>query len=239
MNELKLSERLQTVAEEIPVGEKMADIGSDHAYLPSYLCITGRVTHAIAGEVADGPFASAIAQVKTLGLEGSISVRKGDGLDILSPGEVESIVIAGMGGKLIRDILERGKEKLEGVNRLILQPNVASEIVRCWLKDNGWELKKETILEEDEKIYEILTADRGDGHAPYRDIGEAGYRFGPFLLKEKNEVFRKKWKAELDKWRLINRQMARADETKEIAERRKQMKKKILEMEEILNGEDG
>lgn len=239
MNELKLSMRLMAVANEVPVGSTVADIGSDHAYLPCYLCLKGRIRYAVAGEVAEGPFSSALSQVHTLGLEDFISVRRGDGLEILKPDEVGTIVIAGMGGKLIRNILQQGKEKLTNVQRLVMQPNVASDLVRHWLAENGWELKKESILEEDGQTYEVLVSERGDGYRPYRDLGDTGFLYGPFLMMEKNDAFQKKWKAELQKWRIINRQMARADETEAIAERRKQMKKKILETEEMLNGEDG
>lgn len=239
MNELNLSQRLMVVANGIPGGHTVADIGSDHAYLPCYLCLKGKIQYAVAGEVADGPYNSAISQVKALGLENKISVRKGNGLEVIHADEVETIVIAGMGGKLIKDILEDGREKLAGVHRLVLQPNVAAEMIRYWLAENGWELKAESILEEDGKIYEVLVAERGDGFQPYQGMEDAGFQYGPFLMKDKNEAFCEKWKSELQKWRIINRQMARADETREIAERRKHMRKKILETEAMLNGEDG
>ncbi|HET7579367.1 MAG TPA: tRNA (adenine(22)-N(1))-methyltransferase TrmK [Bacillales bacterium] len=232
----KLSERLRVVAEDIPYGSTMADIGSDHAYLPCFLCSRGQVKGAVAGEVADGPFHSASVAVREQSLEDMISVRKGDGLAVITPGEVDVVVVAGMGGKLISDILERGKEKLLGVKRLVLQPNVAAEVVRAWLMEQDWELKKERIMEEAGKIYEILIAEPGDGGAPYQSAGKAGFRFGPFLMQEKSPVFQKKWRAEIKKWKRIEAQLDQAAETEERARRKQILRQKIRETEEMLNG---
>ncbi len=140
MNEVKLSKRLEEVVREIPVGSTVADIGSDHAYLPCYTIINNIATKAVAGEVVDGPFRSAQATVAESGLQDKVDVRKGNGLAVIAPGEVDVITVAGMGGALIRDILESGKEKLEGVTRLILQPNIAAHHIREWFIENGWEL---------------------------------------------------------------------------------------------------
>ena len=115
MNSENLSKRLHTVASFIPKDSILADIGSDHAYLPCYAVHAGIVQKAIAGEVADGPWSSAHNQVLEEGFEQKISVRKGDGLDVLSPNEATCITIAGMGGTLISNILDRGTDMLDGV----------------------------------------------------------------------------------------------------------------------------
>jgi tRNA (adenine22-N1)-methyltransferase len=233
MNEFRLSKRLETVVSFIPKGAKLADIGSDHAYLPCYAYLHGYITKAVAGEVADGPLRSAKQQVERTGLKDVISVRKGDGLEVIQPGEVDCITIAGMGGTLIANILESGKDKLSGVKRLILQPNVGAHIVRKWLMDHDWELIAEHILEEEGKIYEVLVAEKGDGRRPYVNI-EAELLLGPFLLKEKNDVFFKKWNNELAHWKQIVRQLKEKAETESAIAKKRELEKKIKIVEEAL-----
>ncbi|UOE75416.1 tRNA (adenine(22)-N(1))-methyltransferase [Parageobacillus thermoglucosidasius] len=233
MNEFRLSKRLETVASFIPKGATLADIGSDHAYLPCYAYLHGYITKAVAGEVADGPFRSAKLQVERTGLQDVISVRKGDGLEVIQPGEVDCITIAGMGGTLIANILEAGKDKLSGVKRLILQPNVGAHIVRKWLIDHQWELMAECILEEEGKIYEVLVAEKGDGKRPYRNM-EAELLLGPFLLKEKNDAFLKKWNNELAHWKRIVRQLDEKAETESAISKKRELEKKIMLVEEAL-----
>jgi tRNA (adenine22-N1)-methyltransferase len=233
MNEFRLSKRLQTVASFIPKGAKLADIGSDHAYLPCYAYLHGYITQAVAGEVADGPLRSAKQQVERTGLKDVISVRKGDGLEVIQPGEVDCITIAGMGGTLIANILESGKDKLSGVKRLILQPNVGAHIVRKWLMDHDWELIAERILEEEGKIYEVLVAEKGDGKRPYVNI-ETELLLGPFLLKEKNDVFFKKWNNELAHWKQIVRQLKEKAETESAIAKKRELEKKIKIVKEAL-----
>jgi tRNA (adenine22-N1)-methyltransferase len=233
MNELKLSKRLETVASFIPKKSRMADIGSDHAYLPCYAYLNGYITMAVAGEITDGPLRSAREQVKKTGLEHVISVRKGDGLEVIEPNEVDCITIAGMGGTLIKNILDAGKEKLSGVRRLILQPNVGAHVVREWLINHDWELIAERILEEDGKIYEVLVAEKGDGKKPYNSL-EAGILLGPFLMKEQNDAFQKKWHQELKHWKKIIAQLDEKAVTDEGLAKRAELERKIQLVEGVL-----
>ena len=234
MNESNLSKRLSLVAQQIPHGSRLADIGSDHAYLPCYALKTGLITSAIAGEVNDGPFQSAVEQVNKLGFEQQIFVRKGNGLEVISKGEVDVITIAGMGGPLIASILEAGKEKLDHVKRLVLQPNVAANQIRVWLEANGWFLINEVILEEDGIIYEILIAEKA-GESPY---SEEGYQLeiilGPFLMKQRNEIFIKKWTAELAEWRKIVNQFEKAKQTDEVNKKKQELLERIKRVEEVI-----
>lgn len=205
--------------EQIPEGSRLADIGSDHALLPVAAAQTGRVVAAVAGEVNQGPLDAASKQVAEAELSSIISVRLGDGLEVISPGEVNVITIAGMGGGLIASILDKGQDKLQGVKLLILQPNVGEDLLRRWLLEHGWVLISEMIIEEDRKIYEILKAVPED--APGTVTNQVLYqeqewnveefegklnitkelllRMGPWLLKQPSEVFFTKWEDELCK----------------------------------------
>lgn len=234
MNEVKLSKRLEEVVREIPVGSTVADIGSDHAYLPCYTIIHNIATKAVAGEVVDGPFRSAQATVAESGLQDKVDVRKGNGLAVIAPGEVDVITIAGMGGALIRDILENGKEKLNGVTRLILQPNIAAHHIREWFIENGWELINEKIIKEDGKIYEILVGEKGEPIAPYHTNKEAELFMGPFLMKEKGEAFVEKWENELKNFQNIEKQLERATESEETKVKRADVLAKMKMIEEVL-----
>jgi tRNA (adenine22-N1)-methyltransferase len=238
LNTDKLSVRLSKVANYVPEGARMADIGSDHAYLPCYLAKNGKISSAIAGEVAEGPFHSAEKNVLAEGLADTIAVRKGDGLEVIQPSEVDCITIAGMGGALITSILDNGKDKLDSVKRLILQPNISAISIRTWLIANNWELIAEEIIEEDSKIYEILVAERGDPRKPYQEKRDEGLLLGPYLLKQKNEIFKKKWTAEMNNWQRIYQALAGASETIETIEKRKELLNKISLVEEVLNNEE-
>jgi tRNA (adenine22-N1)-methyltransferase len=236
VNELKLSQRLLTVANHIPKDAILADIGSDHAYLPCYAALKGLIKRGIAGELNDGPYRSAQNQVTQLKLQQIIKVRKGNGFEVIAPKEVTTVTIAGMGGQLIQTILENGKDKLDGVERLILQPNVGAHVVRNWLYENGWQLIAEDIIEEDDKIYEVLVAVPGDGKKPYRFLA-IEILVGPFLLKQRGEVFVKKWTQELDNWNRIYEQMKQAAPNDELQKRKANLLQTIQTVEEVLNDE--
>lgn len=208
---IKISKRLLEISRLLPKGAKFVDVGSDHAYLPCYVCLQDEKASAIAGEVNVGPYNSAVENVKKYGLEKRISVRLGDGLEVVKPEDhYKQLVIAGMGGGLITQILEEGKDKLSPMEKLILQPNINSRKVRVWLKQYGFILVHERILEENGHIYEILVAER-TGKDPYEEsIIEKQLLFGPYLLLEKPQLFQTKWLNEGKKLAKVIEQMKQA-----------------------------
>lgn len=159
---LILSPRLKIIAESIQGFETMADIGSDHAYLPIYLIKHKRVKSAIVTDVNSGPVSIAKERLKSNKVEARISVRQGDGLLVIKPGEAEVIVIAGMGGILIKDILDKGVKVAQSARLLVLQPMRDSDKIRKWLLENSFEIIDEELVKDQDKIYEVIWARPAD-----------------------------------------------------------------------------
>lgn len=194
MNEHTLSMRLERVAAHVPNGARLADIGSDHAYLPVALVRRGVIDAALAGEVATTPFQAAERTVRDNGLEQQITVRLADGLAAIEArGGITAISLCGMGGETIRDILEAGKAHLSGAERLILQPNGGEQPLRLWLMRNGYRIVSEELLHENRFYYEIIVAERAD---PVVYTAEQLF-FGPLLMQARSQVFLAKWQRAL------------------------------------------
>ena len=208
MDALQLSRRLATVASYVRDGARLADIGSDHAYLPANLLLNKHISFAIAGEVAQGPLDNVQTEINRHRLGDVLVPRLANGLAAVTPEDlIDTVTIAGMGGPLIRHILEQGPTQLAGVQRLVLEPNVGEATVREWLAANQFQIVAERILAEDGHTYEILCADRVDHQVTYTT---AEQMFGPFLLAEKSPVFIAKWQRELQRVNAAVAQMQRA-----------------------------
>lgn len=233
--QVTLDRRLKRVVDFIPVGSILADIGSDHAYVPCYLVQQGIVERAIAGEVNHGPMEAAIAQVRLIGASEKIDVRLGDGLAVLKEDEATCISICGMGGSLIRSILENGRDKLGAVERLVLQPNVDGQHVREWLLASGFMLVTETIVEENDKIYEILVGEPGTETRYSADETERTWQlmFGPELLGTRPEPFKLKWSREADKLDYVLGQMAAGAQTEALIRKQEEFKTLRDKMREV------
>jgi tRNA (adenine22-N1)-methyltransferase len=183
--------RLERVAAHVPAGARLADIGSDHCYLPVALMCRGLITAAVAGEVALTPFYAAERTVRENELSQRITVRLANGLAAIEPGDgITAISLCGMGGERIRDILDSGKARLSGDERLILQPNGGEQPLRQWLMDNGYSILCEEVLRENRFYYEILVAERPAGPVMYS--AEELY-FGPLQLQQRSPAFLAKW----------------------------------------------
>lgn len=231
MNTERLSNRLASVASFVEQGSVVADIGSDHAYLPCYLIRSGKIARAVAGEVAKGPYDSAVRNVRREGLSDFVTVRWADGLFAIEPQDtVDTVTIAGMGGPLIATIMEDGKERLKDVKRIIAQPNIYAKAVREWAMTNGWKIIDEQILKEDGKIYEIIVLEKG-----MANYSELELTVGPFLLASKTDVFLEKWKRESSEWMRVLQSLEKADETDAILMKKEQLKMQIELVEKVLS----
>ena len=208
LNEHTLSMRLERVAAHMPAGARLADIGSDHAYLPVALLRRGAITAAVAGEVALTPFHAAQRTVRENGLERHITVRHANGLAAINPqDDITAISICGMGGETIRDILESGKAHLNGRERLVLQPNGGEQPLRQWLMHNHYRILCEELLRENGFYYEIIVAERA---GPVIYTAEQLY-FGPLQMQARSSLFLGKWQRMLGEKQkvLINLAQAR------------------------------
>ena len=172
-----LQPRLRAIADLVPPGSRLADIGTDHGYIPIDLLLDGRITAAIATDIGELPLDHARRTAKRCGLAEGIDFRLGDGLGPLAPGEADVIVIAGMGGDSIADILAASPWAREGP-LLLLQPMSKAEVLRAFLPENGYRVEAERLAADKGKLYPILTV-QGGAMAP----AAAAEAWGGFLLQ--------------------------------------------------------
>ncbi len=207
-----ISKRLKFLANFIDEGSFFADIGSDHAYLPTFVCLKDKSAEAIAGELNQGPYMKAKSVVDSYNLTDRIEVRQGDGLEVIQDRLVDTIVIAGMGGKLIKSILIKHPLP-QSVKRLVLQPNVDAHLLREYIQLNNIQLEKEYILEENGHFYEVLIISLRTSEKKYT---EKELLFGPMLLQEKSASFIRKWEEELEKVNYIIKQIKEANQINKV-----------------------
>lgn len=193
----ELSTRLQTCLDAVAPLKTIADIGTDHAYLPCVGMMENKLSYAIAADIGIGPLESAKATINRYKLNTKIETRLGGGFSILKPNEVEAVVVAGMGGKLIVSILEESIELTRSFERLILQPNIDANLVRTWLSQHQFKIINEKIVLDEGKFYEIIVAEPTNQDQNYTKLD---LEFGPVLRRESdNDVFKAKWSKELAK----------------------------------------
>lgn len=161
---MELSPRLAAIAAQVPKGAVLADIGTDHAYLPVSLLLDGTISSAFASDVNQGPLDRGRETARQAGVEEKIEFRLADGLDGLDKTKPDVVVLAGMGGELIARILSQVPWTREVL--LLLQPMTAQPELRRWLTGSGYRIEKETLVREGDKLYVILTV-RGGQDAPY------------------------------------------------------------------------
>lgn len=161
MKQPRLMPRLQKIYDIAIPCETVADIGTDHAYIPLCLYLNGKCKRAIASDVGKGPLERAKSTLNEYGAD-NIFLRLGSGLSTLSPKEAEVIIIAGMGGILIGEILNASENIAKTAKQLVLQPMTAVPELREYLINHGYKIEKEYLVREDEKIYTIISVSVGD-----------------------------------------------------------------------------
>lgn len=189
MKNMNLSKRMEAVVSMVsPQSFTVADIGCDHAYVSIALIERNLAKHVIAMDVRKGPLEIAAGNVKRADMEDFIELRLGDGLEKLSPGEADTIIIAGMGGLLVKSILEKGFHKLAYEQKsptLILQPQSDLREVRIFLYSHAYHIVRETMLIEDGKYYTVLHAEPGEEKVKY---SEAEWVYGAWNLENRDDI---------------------------------------------------
>ena len=193
---INLSVRMKMIVGLVPDGVTVADIGTDHGYVASYLVKENKYKKAIATDVNEGPIKRAKKNIDALKLSDKIETRLGDGLDVLVDGEADTVVIAGMGGMLICKMLSEAAEKLTKIDNLILQPQSDIEEVRRHVHKLGFKIERESICMEDGKFYIAMRAVHGEEDPPYTGTE---YRFSRILSEEGGTIFRSYMRMMTDK----------------------------------------
>lgn len=221
MKETQLSKRLQYVADFITPEYILADIGTDHGFVPIYQVKCKGTPKAYAMDINKGPLERADEHIAEAGLKDKIETRLSDGMHKLGRGEAESILIAGMGGELMVKILTEGAHALETAKELILSPHTEADLVRCFIRDSHFVIDREGMVFDAGKYYVVLharRANRDELQKMYvmdslcednRDYAAAGemwksyIRFGKLLIAEKPDVFIEFLNKELNTYRNI------------------------------------
>ena len=201
-----LSKRLECIVEMAGRGDTLCDVGCDHAHVPIRLLQEGRFCRAIGMDVIDGPLGKAKGNLELYGLDDKVELRLSDGLDAFQKGEADTLVITGMGGTLMRDILMREPEKTRSLPALVLGPQSDPDMVRAAVRELGFSLEEERLIYEDGKYYPVLRAVRTmESPEDIRSISEkslfpagtspqlcreAEDLFGPLLLRRKDPVLK-------------------------------------------------
>jgi len=199
---MKLSKRLETIVGMVPqtqVWDCVADVGTDHGFVPIALLELGRAKRALALDVRQGPLWRAQEHIRSHGLEGRIETRLGDGLGPLAAGEADVVVITGMGGELMLRILKEGAHMRGGVRYWVLSPQSELSVFRHGLEELGLAIRQETMLCEDGKYYTVMLAEPGAMH--YAD--EYRYRYGDCLIGARSPVLAELLAREQEQYRQI------------------------------------
>ena len=229
---MKLTPRLQAIAELIPPGSLIADIGTDHAYLPIYLLLEQISQRAIAVDINQAPLEQARQTVAAFNCHQKIALRLGNGLDALREDDgVDTIVIAGLGGRTIAGILKGGQDKLKQFKRIILQPMNESGYLRLFLAQNGLAIVQEELVLEGKRLYEIIMA------RPGQEVEQDPFRLalGPRLLEKQPPLLPLLLKEKIRKLQLVHQSLRRAKK-EDVSEKLRTVQQQLNCLQEVLVG---
>ena len=198
---MELSYRLNKIAQKVTQNGIIADIGTDHAYIPIFLYKNNRIKSGIACDISKGSLQKAKDNIKKYNLQDKIQTRLGNGLEKISlQDNVDTVIIAGMGGMLMIDILEKGKYILENVKELILQPQKDIDKVREYLHKNNFKIIDDEMLKDDGKYYTIIKSIKGKEDILYK---KEEYVFGRFEINNKCQILKEYIEEQLYKMEIV------------------------------------
>ena len=226
---MNLSPRLMAMISFVPVNSIAADIGTDHGYIPVYLIKNGISKKVIASDISYGSLGKAKNYTKISGYENFIETRLGDGLEVIKPFEADTAIIGGMGGLLIRDILNFNKELTNSIQDFILQPMVASEELRRYLYENNFRIIDEKLVKEEDKYYEIIYAKKGKDYIEK----EIFFEIGKKLIENRDPLLQEFVSKKVKYNEEILKDLEGKDSLKSI-ERSEELKEKIQQYKEVL-----
>lgn len=226
---MELSKRLQAVAELVGCHDVVADVGTDHGYIPIYLLKQGKCKRAFAMDVNEGPLLRAKEHLDAYGLQNQVELRLSDGVKKLSIGECDCVVIAGMGGGLTIKILEEGKDIFQNLNEFVLQPQSEIGKVRKYLLESGYCIVDEDMIFEDGKFYPMMKVIKEES-SPYQ---ECELKYGKHLLVQRHPILKLFLEKEFHKKRKIL-DMLEQQQGSHIEERKIEIKKELEGIEYAL-----
>ncbi|WP_310604990.1 tRNA (adenine(22)-N(1))-methyltransferase [Anaerosporobacter sp.] len=183
---MQISKRLGAAVALVSKKSRVADIGCDHAYTSIYLVENGIASKVIACDINKGPLQRAKENIARFGYSATIETRLSDGAKEIKPGEVDTLLISGMGGALVVKILSDSKEVVDTCSELILQPQSEIFLVRRYLHEIGYQIVEEDMLIDEGKYYVMMRAIKAENRQEYSE--EAYYQYGAKLLENKNEI---------------------------------------------------
>ena len=227
---MKLSDRLQAVADSVTANLIVADIGTDHGYVPIYLLLNGICEKAFAMDINEGPILRAKEHIIENGLESKIETRISNGFEKLKPKEAECGIIAGMGGELMVTILREGLKTVKCLKELVLSPHSEIMLVRRYLHEIGFRIINEKMLIDDGKFYTVIKAVPGKD----KDYSETEYKFGAILIEERNEILREYLQKEKNKINTIISGLEKSN-TDNSKKRAGELKQELDSIEKLIN----
>lgn len=207
---MNIGDRLEAIGKLVPQGCVLADIGTDHAYLPVWLLEQGKIARAIAGDIAEGPCLAAKNTVSMHGMKGKVEVRLGSGLKVLQAGEADCIAIAGMGASTMIEILEADMPLAVEAKRLVLQPMAGAASLRKWLCQNGWCIVAEDLVADGRHLYEIIVAERGESAS----FSDAALEIGPQLMEAKHPLLAQQFAKQINNYKKLLTSMGKSEQAR-------------------------